>query len=300
MAANARAACRYNRVPMLRSATRSAHALTAMAAVAYLCASVALAAGPAAAAGPATTEAETAHGTFKSHAITLEVRSAIAFHGKSSLGGPDDVVIVAATNAKVHGGALADYYDRRRAAEKRIKDDETGVVYFEFRPDGRYKGLSYYFASGNGCGRNVPAKQTHSSEPERTFEVTLDVPVMSDDHGTALPVDGGAPGAAYLAYHAALGKRDRAALKASLSLDRQQAWNDAEKKGSVGGFVDFLAGEHPNQSVRIVRGFVKGNTAVLLVSGESSTIGALNGEVLLMKEKDVWHVDDELMDLVLR
>ena len=81
-----------------------------------------------AAAGPASAEADTAHGTFKSHAVTLEVRSAIAFYGKSSLGGPDDVLIVAATNARIHGDALADYYDRRRAADKRIKDDETGVV----------------------------------------------------------------------------------------------------------------------------------------------------------------------------
>src|SRR5207253_7311544 len=148
-------------------------------------------------------------------AITLEVRSAIAFKGKSYLGA-DDVLIVAVTNAKVHGDALADYYDRKRAVEKRIKDDDTGVVYFEFRPDGRYKGLSYYFASGNGCGfcsgdvvstvRLAGGKllgMLKGSEPERMFEVTLDVPVMSDDHGTALPVDGGAPGAAYLAYHAA-------------------------------------------------------------------------------------------------
>jgi len=266
-----------------------------------------------AAAGPASAEADTAQGTFKSHAVTLEVRSAIAFYGKSSLGGPDDVLIVAATNARIHGDALADYYDRRRAAEKRIKDDETGVVYFEFRPDGRYKGLSYYFASGNGCGfcsgdvvstvRLAGGKLSGTlkgSEPERTFDIALDVPIMSDDHGVALPADGGAPGAAYLAYHAALVQRDRAALKTLLSLDRQQTWAAAEKKGGAGGFVDFLAGEHPNRSVRIVRGFVKGNTAVLLVTGESSTIGALSGEVLLMKEKEVWHVDDELTDLVLR
>src|SRR5438552_14522319 len=82
---------------------------------------------------------DVAHGTFKSQAITLVVRSAIAFKGKSYLGA-DDVLIVAVTNAKVHGDALADYYDRKRAVEKRIKDDDTGVVYFEFRPDGSYRG----------------------------------------------------------------------------------------------------------------------------------------------------------------
>ena len=159
---------------------------------------------------------DVAHGTFKSQAITLEVRSAIAFKGKSYLGA-DDVLIVAVTNAKVHGDALADYYDRKRAVEKRIKDDDTGVVYFEFRPDGSYRGLSYYFASGNGCGfctsevsstvRLGGGKLSGTltgTEKDRPFEVVLNVPVMSDDHGSALPADGGAPRAAYLAYHAAL------------------------------------------------------------------------------------------------
>jgi hypothetical protein len=40
----------------------------------------------------------------------------------------------------------------------------------------------------------------------------------------------------------ALGRRERAALKSSLSLDWQQTWADADKKGSAGRFVDFLAG----------------------------------------------------------
>ena len=260
---------------------------------------------------PAAEPPDIAHGTFKSQAITVEVRSAIAFKGKSYLGS-DEVLIVAVTNAKVHGDALADYYDRKRAVEKRIKDDDTGVVYFEFRPDGSYRGLSYYFASGNGCGfctsevastvRLSGGKLSGTlkgTEKDRPFEVVLNVAVMSDDHGTALPSDGGAPGAAYLAYHAALVKRDRAALKPLLSLDRQQTWEDAEKKGNVGKFVDYLAGEHPEKSVRIVRGFVKGNTAVLLVSGDS-VAGSLAGEALLMKEKNAWHVDDELMDLAVR
>ncbi len=280
-----------------------------MKSVVYIC----LAAFVAASApdAPAAEPPDIAHGTFKSQAITLEVRSAIAFKGKSYLGS-DDVLIVAVTNARVHGDALADYYDRKRAVEKRIKADDTGVVYFEFRRDGSYRGLSYYFVPGNGCGfctsevastvRLAGGKLSGTlkgTEKDRPFEVVLDVAVMSDDHGTALPADGGAPGAAYLAYHAALVKRDRAALKPLLSLDRQQTWADAEKKGNVGEFVDYLVGEHPDKSVRIVRGFIRGNTAVLLVSGDS-VAGSLAGEALLMKEKDAWHVDDELMDLAVR
>jgi len=212
----------------------------------------------------------------------------------------------------MHGDALADYYDRRRAVEKRIRDDETGVVYFEFRLDGSYRGLSYDFAPGNGCGFCTSevastvrlaggrlSGNLKGTEKEQTFDVALDVPLMSDDHGAALAADGGAPGTAYLAYHAALVKGDARALKPLLSLDRQQTWTDAKAKGNLGRFVEYLGSEHPEKSVRIVRGFAKGNTAVLLVTGESS-IGRLAGEVLLMKENDVWHVDDELMDLDVR
>ena len=119
---------------------------------------------------------------------------------------------------------------------------------------------------------------------------------MSDEHGAALPADGGAPGAAYLAYHNALVKRDQAALKPLLSADRRNTWIDAEKKGQLGAFVDYLASEDPEKSVRITRGYAKPGIAVLLVAGESA-VGKLVGEVLLMKENDAWRVDDELMEL---
>src|SRR5438876_9356272 len=68
------------------------------------------------------------------------------------------------------------------------------------------------------------------------------------------------------------------------------------KNCNVGKFVEYLAAEHPDKSVRITRGYARGNTAVLLVSGESIA-GKLVGEALLMKEKDAWRVDDELMEL---
>jgi hypothetical protein len=251
---------------------------------------------------------DTAKGTFKSKTVTLAAKSAIAYKGKSFLGG-DDALIVAVTNARVHADALAEYYDRRRVVEKRIKDEDTGVVYFEFRSDGSFRGLSYYFAPGNGCGfctsevastvklaNGKLAGTLKGTEKDRPFDITLDVALMGDDHGAALPADGGAPGAAYLAYHAALAKGDRTALKPLLSADRRQTWSDAEKKGQLAGFVDYLASEHPEKSVRITKGYAKGNTAVLLVAGESSA-GKLVGEVLLMKESDAWRVDDELMEL---
>jgi len=270
-----------------------------------LCACIAVAAALAAEAP------DSVMGSFKSKAVTLQPKSAIAYRGKSFLGSGDALILVV-TNARVHPEALAEYYDRRRVIEKRIRDEETGVVYIEFRTDGSYRGLSYTFARGNGCGfctsevastvRLVNGRLTGNlkgSEKDRPFDLTIDVPLMSDDHGPALPADGGAPGTTYLAYHAALMKRDRAALKSLLSADRRQTWSSAEKKGQLDAFIDYLVSEHPEKSVRVTRGYSKGDTAVLLVAGES-VAGKLVGEALLMREDNAWRVDDELMELELR
>jgi hypothetical protein len=252
--------------------------------------------------------APSAKGQFSSSGVTLDAKSAVAFKDKSFLGG-DDVLVVAVTNARINADALAEFHDRRRAVEKRIKDSDTGVVYFEFRPDGSFRGVSYYFGPGNGCGfcsstvassvKLVAGRITGTltgTEASRPFDLALDVPLMSDDHGAALPADGGAPGATYLAYHRALVDRDRAALKPLLSQEGMQGWIVAEKKGDVDGYLRYLADEHPDKSVRIVKGYARDSSALLLVAGESA-VGKLNGEVLLVKENGTWRVNDELADL---
>jgi hypothetical protein len=159
----------------------------------------------------------TATGVFKSQALTLEANSAVGFRARSFL---DDksALIVAVTNANLRPAAISDYVDRRRAIQLRVMDEETGVVWLEFRLDGTYRGMSYYFGPGNGCQfctgevvstvKLVDGKlvgKLTDSEKDRSFDLTLAAPVLSDDHGTALPPDGGAPGKAYLQYHAALG-----------------------------------------------------------------------------------------------
>jgi predicted SnoaL-like aldol condensation-catalyzing enzyme len=250
-----------------------------------------------------------AKGMFKSQGVTMEVRSAIAYRGKSFFD-KKDALIVAITNAQMTDG-IADYYDRRLALDKRIKDAQTGVVYLEFKPDGAFRGFSYYFGTGNGCGfcsgepmssvklsNGRLAGSVQSTEKERTMNVTLDLPVLSDDHGPALAADGGAPGAVYLAYDTALKKRDAAAVRTALSADLRDTMAQAEKKNDFDGFVRWLLRDHPDKSVRIVKGYAKGDTAVLVVSGESSA-GKVAGEVMMRKEDGRWRVDDEMTDVVI-
>ncbi len=267
----------------------------------------ALAAGSVFAADPSASGVK---GKFSSSAVTLDAKSAVAFKGKSFLG--DDAIIVAVTNARVNADALAEFYDRRRAIERRIKDKDTGVVYLEFRANGSFRGVSYYFGPGNGCGFCTSTVDSSvkwvngrligtlkGTETSRPFDLALDVALMSDDHGAPLPADGAAPGAAYLAYHKALLSRDRATLKTLLSEEGPHGWADAEKKGDIDGYLRYLADEHPDKSVHIVKGYARDNSALLLVSGESS-VGKLNGEVLLVKEKGTWRINDELADLELK
>ena len=247
----------------------------------------------------------TATGTFKSREITLDIKSAVAFHGKSLLG-EDRALIVAISNTKMFADAIADYVDRRRLIEQRIMDGDTGVVWLEFRPDGRFRGMSYYFVQGNGCGfcsgevastvKLIDGKLTGrmtDAEKDRSFELTLAVPIMSDDHGAALPADGGEPGKAYMRYHEALAKGDRAALRPLLSNGKQGYLNRAEKDGKLAGALREMGDAHPARSVQITSGYGTANKAVLLFVGESSS-AKVSGEVLLVMENGAWRVDDEI------
>ena len=257
--------------------------------------------------------ADTFSGSFRSKTLTMPVETAIAFRGKSLID-KNDVIVVAVTNAEMQADTIAEFYDRRRAVDKRINDSDTPVVYFEFRPDGNYKGYSFYFASGNGCGYcggNMGIKSTiklangrlagtlKGTDTDREFNVTLDVPVQSDDHGAPLPPDGGAPGKAYRDYHDALVKRDAKALRPVLSDFRREYFDKAAKQGKTGVYMNLLAEGHPSKSVRITKGFSNGKVAVLLIDGETSAM-RLTGEAKLVNEGGTWRVDDELTDVVLR
>jgi len=263
---------------------------------------------PAVAAGPAS-----ASGSFTSKTVVMPVNTAMAFRGKSLID-KDQAIVVAVTNAKMDTDNLALYYDRRRAVEQRIKDNDTPVVYFEFRPDGNYKGYSFYFASGNGCGYcggNMGIQSTvklvggrlkgsvKGTDTDRKFDVTLDLPIASDDHGAPLPADGGAPGKAYRDYHDALVKRDAKAVQPLLSDFRRGTFASAAKAGKTNAYLNLLTEGHPTQSVKITKGWSNGKVAVVLYDGASSVL-KLTGEALLLNEGGTWRVDDELSDVVMK
>jgi hypothetical protein len=253
----------------------------------------------------------TLKGKFSSKGAAFEIGGGVAFTGKSSMDPETAVILVAISNTALNADAIADFVDRKRAIEKLVKDDQTPIVYLEFTPQGRWRGLSYYFGPGNGCGyctsdvastvKLANGRLTGTlkgTEKDRPFDVTLDIPVRSDDHGPALAADGGAPGKAYLAYHAALVKKNAAALKPTLSPGNVEVFQRAEKNNDLAGYLTYLADKHPVKSVRITKAWGGPDKASLLVEGESAD-GKVSGEVLLVNTKGVWGVDEELVDTVI-
>ncbi len=258
-----------------------------------------------AASGPVLGQ-ESAKGTFQSQTITFDLEGAIAFNATSRLDKTEPAIVVAVSNRRLVP-TLSDYVDRRRAIDNLVKNEKTAIVYFEFTPQGRYRGLSYYFESSNGCGfcssevastvklaNGKLVGTLKGTEKGRPFDITIDVAVMNDDHGAPLPADGGAPGKAYLAYHAALLKRDAAALRPTLTSGKMEIWDRAKKDGDLDEYVAYVVNQHPVTSVKITKAWARTDVASLLVEGDGPA-GTLSGEVLLLREKGAWVVDSEIL-----
>jgi hypothetical protein len=250
-----------------------------------------------------------AKGRFHSGDIQFGVSDAYAFRSKESLGS-DQVITVAVSNVGILEGNIDRWVDRKQVLEKRFKDDKTAVIYFEFSPEGKYRGMSYYLGSGNGCGycssstaqsavKLVGGRLVGSfsdEKPDVGWDIQLDVPVASDDLGTPLPPGGGEPGKVYAAYAAAVKARDAASLKQTLVAQRVEHVAGAEKSGRTNAYLDFVSEGRYVDTVRVVKGFMKPTHAVLAIAGEGP-VGKRVGQVLLLKEAAGWRVQDEILDM---
>ncbi len=77
-----------------------------------------------------------------------------------------------------------------------------------------------------------------SNDADIAFDLLLDVPIESDDHGAALSADGGAPGKAYAGCQAALVKRDASALRPFLSEELRQTLAEATKDRKAAAYLN--------------------------------------------------------------
>ncbi len=254
-----------------------------------------------------------AEGTFESKGVSVPITGAYAFKTTSALG--DDAIInVVVSNAVLtpdHASRYIDpWLDRRLFFSHRVESEEVAVINFELKPDGAFHGVSYQLGSGNGCGfcTSPEMKSTvklaqgrlagtlSNAGEELGWEITLDVPLASDEHGQALSADGGEPAKAYLAYAAALKAGDAAALKSLLVATMAEQLDKAEKAGRLEDFLGLLGEGRYVDSVTVQNGFVSGDTAVLVINGDGA-VGKRAGEAVLRREEGSWRVQDEILEM---
>jgi hypothetical protein len=136
-------------------------------------------------------------------------------------------------------------------------------------------------------------------DPKRWFDVTLNVPVASDDYGVAQGAGGGEPGKAYLAYHRALYGEDEQAIRALLSEEKRSKWAQAAEEGKGEAFLVYLRKEHP-QEVRVTEAYIKGDRSLILLEGKGVTGSeySVRGEAVLSREQGAWRLEKEIFQII--
>ncbi|MFN7943542.1 MAG: hypothetical protein U0X73_18255 [Thermoanaerobaculia bacterium] len=249
-----------------------------------------------------------AAGKFSGKKWEFETAGAYAYPAKV---GMDDEpgIRVAVSNSRFNAEIIDRFWDREFVIDNRFADEQTLVVYFHFGKDGAYKGMTYSFGSGDGCGfcydgkvrstvkiagGRLKGKVALAPQPdENSWDIDLDVPVAPSDYGTPLPAGGGEPGTVYATYHKAIVDNDTAAL--GKVFKQGIAAKLAEHPDEV---ARAWREDHPTESYKVTRGFVRGDHALLLVDGATS-YSKVEVEAHLVKEGNAWKIDDEVLQVKL-
>jgi hypothetical protein len=254
-------------------------------------------------------------GSFDSGKTRIEIVGEYAFWGKTAGFSDGQVIKVAVSNGDFVAQMFDPWYDKKHTIDTFFADAETKVVYFEFEPTGKYKGYSFYFVSGDGCGYcydssvrstvaasggRLKGKISHQDPGNRrAFDIDIDVPIPDASNGTALPRDGGDPGRVYLAYHKALNAGDKAAILALLDARNKRHWAEHDKAKNLDGWIRFKYNELHGKmnNVSVVGGYAKDDHAVILFTGSSGVIDRMYGEAVLRREGGAWLFEDEWTDV---
>lgn len=247
-----------------------------------------------------------ASGTFSGRDWEFQAVGAYAFPGEVGVE-REPGIRLAVSNAVFNAETIDRFWDREYVIANRFADEETLVVTFQFAPDGAYRGMTYSFGEGDGCGFCYDGKAvstvrvaggrlvgelTLAPQPgESSWQLAFDVPVAPAEYGEPLPAGGGEVGTAYAAYHAALVTGDQGALAGLFQ--REIAARLAEHGEKV---VAAWREDHPTQNYRVVRGFRRGDRALLLIEGETPYFG-VDVEAHLVREDGAWKLDDEMMQV---
>ena len=250
---------------------------------------------------------QVAKGKFSGSSWSFEVATAYAFPGKMLLDDGKGIVL-ALTNDAVDQEWLSAWVDRRWVLDNMVanqnEEDRVLVAYVGFHPDGKLEGLSWYFASGDGCGFCSSGKiqstvkvlegrlkgTIKGQEDDYSLDVEIDIPLQRELPGVRLPTGGDAPAAAYLALRDVLYSENRAPAWEMLDSEWKEILKDRTPEQKEEFFAALIS-EKVSKEPKIVGGYTQDDRAVLLFEADES-YGKVRGEVRMDREAGVWKYDD--------
>ena len=181
-----------------------------------------------------------------------------------------------------------------------VNDDSTecGLFYERKQPDDSFNTSGYGAFALDTLEAGRVAGGWVLKEPESFFEQTYDFDLRFDVAvtplpGKPLPADGGAPGAAYRAWLAALAKGDVPALRKLTDSEHSYRFPEDDPSDVKEAIKDARDGT-PLQA-EIARGLVDGDRALLWVEGTDRDEILRRGRVLMQREEGTWRfVEDDL------
>jgi hypothetical protein len=256
-------------------------------------------------------EAPQATGKFTGSKVEFKVTGAYGYWSRAKDEG--DVIEIAVSNEGFKASVFDTFYDPKPVISEFFADEETAVVYFQFEPNGKYHGMSYYLGSGDGCGfcydpsvvstvkiaGNRAKGDLRYKSDNRAFNITIDAPIAPKVWGPSIKGDGGDIGKAYKAYNAVMLSGDRKAQFDALDSVNQATWKKRQKDGKLDRYLEYRDEKvhYRLKEARIVGGFQRENQAVLLIKGSSPLLDHIHGQVTLTKEAGQWKISDEVYEV---
>ena len=255
---------------------------------------------------PAANACASGGGHFRLGETHVEAKYAIAVVRDEGHDDDDARTLVYLSDFPLDAAKVAAAFDPEDEARAELGDRAGGYVRLCIAADGAECGLFYlrrqpddsFNTSGYGTFALTRQDAGHVvgtwilKEPESFFDQTYDFDLRFDVAvtplpGAPLPVDGGAPGAAYRAWLAALAKGDVPALRKLV--DGEQAWRfPGDDPSQVKEAIKDLRDGTPLQEADIARGLVDGDRAVLWVEGIDRDDIRRRGRVLMLREGGDW------------
>jgi hypothetical protein len=253
-------------------------------------------------------------GTLYEDGKPLTLVSAYAYRAPDPFDATKEITTIVFSDKKIDAAAVNAAANRGEAVADQLRHAQATRVELNLESDGSFENINIMSmgSSGSQSGSGwftMKLAKNDAKRVEGTFRTNDEADKKSGryydlkfaldiagppDLGAALPAGGGEPVKAYMAYLAALQKGDIDALAKTMTKERSAEIlahrNDPDFK-MMFGFIQSSALRDP----KFTKGFSKGDSATLELSGKDGDGNAATTTATMQKEGGSWRLAKESM-----